>query len=92
MSKHYSAKFKLENSLSGTSQISKIESLASVLKCIKQRHTFFAHPVYRTDHNLISENLLLTSDRKFFDYFVFNDVFYFTVESNTPWYYIVSKN
>ena len=35
--KNYSAQIKLENSLSGTSQISKIKHLFSILQCIKQR-------------------------------------------------------
>ena len=47
--KNYSAKFKLENFLSGTSQISKIKHLVLILQCIKQcikqRYIFFTHPV-----------------------------------------------
>ena len=38
--KNYSAKSKLEKSLSGTSQIFKIGHLVSILQCIKQRHIF----------------------------------------------------
>ena len=44
--KKFSAKFKLENFLSGTSQISKIGHLVSILQCIKQRYNFLTHPVH----------------------------------------------
>ena len=43
--KNYGAKFKLENFLSGTSQISKIRHVVSLLQCIKQRYMFLTHPV-----------------------------------------------
>ena len=38
--KNYGTKFKLKNFLSGTSQISKIGHLVSILQCNKQRWIF----------------------------------------------------
>ena len=53
-SKNYSAKLKLEDSLSGTSQISKIGYFVSILECIKQRYIFFTHRV-----NVICRNICI---------------------------------